>query len=258
MEMGESFNVFGENQHWFQIFFTENPGMAFGFELGGDYGKLALSVFRLLAVGFITHYLYILVRYKKAYGLIASIALIWAGAVGNILDSAFYGLLFTNSHHAGGVATWASSGDGYATFLHGSVVDMFYFPLVEGHYPEWVPWVGGKHFQFFQPIFNVADVSISTGVLLILVFYQRFFNDLAQLRKLKTTSSTKEATAVAHPKTTDEEKERSEQKLEGTQNAVATTNEQITVSAQTEEGLEIPLEDIDIDADFINPDPKDS
>lgn len=183
MEMGESFNVFGTGQEWFQILFTENPGMAFGFEFGGDYGKLFLSLFRIVAVSFITYYLYILVKQKKSFGLIASISLIWAGAVGNILDSAFYGLLFTNSHHAGGVATWASSGDGYATFLHGRVVDMLYFPLVEGHYPNWMPFLGGKYFKFFQPIFNIADASISMGVVMIILFYQRFFKDLSKPQK---------------------------------------------------------------------------
>jgi signal peptidase II len=202
MEMGEHFNVFGEGQNWFQIFFTENPGMAFGFEFGGDYGKLALSLFRILAVSFITYYLYILIRQKKSYGLITSIALIWAGAVGNILDSAFYGLLFTNSHHAGGLASWATSGDGYADFLHGRVVDMLYFPLVEGHYPQWFPFVGGKHFQFFQPIFNVADTSISVGVLLIIIFYQRFFNDLTGTKKKKDDTLDHE---LEHTKVNEEE-----------------------------------------------------
>jgi signal peptidase II len=176
MRIGESFNFFGKGHDWFQIYFTENPGMAFGIELGGDYGKLALSLFRIIAVGFITYYLYILCKQKKSYGLVASIALIWAGAVGNILDSIFYGLMFTKSTvHT--VAIMTSLGEGYAGFLHGKVVDMLYFPLIEGHYPKWMPFVGGDHFQFFQPIFNIADTSISVGVGMVVVFYRSFFND---------------------------------------------------------------------------------
>ena len=177
MHMGEHFNVLGENADWFQIYFTENPGMAFGLELGGDYGKLALSLFRIVAVGFITYYLFVLVKNKKSYGLIASISLIWAGAVGNILDSMFYGLIFSGSQH--GIAHITSFGAGYAGFLHGRVVDMLYFPLIEGHYPTWFPIIGGRHFQFFQPIFNIADTSISVGVGMVIVFYRRFFKDLS-------------------------------------------------------------------------------
>jgi signal peptidase II len=175
MHMGEHFNVLGENADWFQIYFTENPGMAFGLELGGDYGKLALSLFRIVAVVFITYYLFVLVKSKKSYGLIASISLIWAGAVGNILDSMFYGLIFSGSQH--GIAHVTSFGAGYANFLHGRVVDMLYFPLIEGNYPSWFPVIGGRHFQFFQPIFNIADTSISVGVGMVIVFYRRFFKD---------------------------------------------------------------------------------
>jgi signal peptidase II len=175
MRLGQSFNFFGEGHDWFQIYFTENPGMAFGLELGGNYGKLLLSVFRIVAVGFISYYLYILIKQKKSYGLISSISLIWAGAVGNILDSIFYGLIFSNSVH--GVATLTSFGAGYAGFLHGKVVDMLYFPLIEGNYPNWFPVVGGQHFLFFQPIFNIADTSISIGVALVIIFYRNFFNE---------------------------------------------------------------------------------
>jgi signal peptidase II len=175
MKIGDSFNFFGKGHDWFQIYFTENPGMAFGLELGGDYGKLALSLFRIVAVGFITYYLYILCKQKKSLGLVASIALIWAGAVGNILDSIFYGLIFSGSLHQ--VATVTAFGEGYASFLHGKVVDMLHFPLIEGHYPRWFPFVGGQGFKFFEPIFNIADTSISVGVGMVIVFYRRFFSE---------------------------------------------------------------------------------
>lgn len=202
MQLGQSFNFFGGGHDWFQIYFTENPGMAFGIEFGGDYGKLALSLFRIVAVGFITYYLYILCKQKKSYGLIISISLIWAGAVGNILDSIFYGLVFTKSSvHS--VATLTAIGQGYAGFLHGKVVDMLYFPLIEGYYPKWFPFVGGQHFQFFQPIFNIADSSISIGVGLVVVFYRSFFNDLSDDKKEKKivivteTSSTEELKKIS-------------------------------------------------------------
>ena len=176
MRIGDAFNFFGEGQNWFQIYFTENPGMAFGIELGGDYGKLALSLFRIVAVFFISYYLYLLIQQKKSLGLIASISLIWAGAVGNILDSIFYGLMFSESSiHS--VAQWTSLGEGYASFLHGRVVDMLYFPLIEGNYPSWFPMVGGQRFQFFQPIFNIADTSISVGVGMVILFYRSFFKE---------------------------------------------------------------------------------
>jgi signal peptidase II len=190
MRIGESFNFFGKGQDWFQIYFTENPGMAFGIELGGDYGKLALSLFRIIAVGFITYYLYILCKQKKSYGLVASIALIWAGAVGNILDSIFYGLMFTKSSlHT--VATMTNFGEGYASFLHGKVVDMLHFPLIEGRYPMWMPFVGGQGFKFFEPIFNIADTSISVGVGMVVVFYRSFFKE-DKKTALKTENEPKE------------------------------------------------------------------
>lgn len=173
MYRGQEKLIFGLD--WARLHFTENPGMAFGMVLGGDYGKLVLSLFRILAVVFIAIYLSRLIKEKAGRGLLVSITLILAGAIGNIIDSAFYGLIFSNSPHGGDVATLFPDGGGYAGFLHGHVVDMFYFPLYQGYLPDWIPYMGGEYFIFFQPIFNVADVSISLGVFLILIFYKQFF-----------------------------------------------------------------------------------
>ena len=171
---GEEINILGFD--WFRLHFTENPGMAFGLELGGDYGKLGLSVFRIIAVGFMIYYIKLLIDEKAHRGLIISIALILAGAIGNILDSAFYGLIFSESAHTS-VATAFPEGGGYAGFLHGRVVDMLYFPMFEGFYPDWVPWKGGDYFQFFRPVFNIADSSITVGVFMIILFQGRFFKE---------------------------------------------------------------------------------
>ena len=156
-----------------QIFFTENPGMAFGWTFAGENGKLFLSLFRILAISGIGWYLYDLVKKKSHPGFIVSIALIFAGAMGNIIDSAFYGLIFTDSD--GRVAEMFPAEGGYATFLHGKVVDMFYFPMIKGTFPEWLPVWGGEDFTFFRPIFNFADAAITFGVLAILIFQKRFF-----------------------------------------------------------------------------------
>ena len=177
---GESIHVLGDK---FIIHFTENPGMAFGMRFGGSLGKLVLSSFRILAVGGIGYYLVHLVKTKAHVGLIISIALILAGAVGNILDSAFYGLLFNKgSVYSPELNDWISytgiaqiGSPGYAGFLKGSVVDMLYFPIIDGHYPSWIPFVGSDQFVFFRPVFNIADSSITIGVFIILLFQKRFF-----------------------------------------------------------------------------------
>lgn len=177
MPLGDYFEVAG--QPWFHIHFIENPGMAFGIEWGGAYGKLALSLFRLVAIGFIGYLLLKLVRQRASYIVLTSITLIFAGALGNMLDSMFYGLLFTESTPLE-VAQWAGSGQGYASFLHGRVVDMFYFPLLDTTFPDWVPFAGGRPLRFFEFIFNIADAAVFIGTAIIFVFYKHFFNSPAK------------------------------------------------------------------------------
>lgn len=171
MTIGEEIPVFDS---WFYLHFTENEGMAFGMTFGGESGKLALSLFRIVAIGAIGWYLSDLIRKKANTGLIMSISLVLAGALGNMIDSAFYGLIFSSSsYHT--MATFLPEEGGYASFLHGKVVDMFYFPILEGHYPTWLPFWGGDDFVFFRPVFNIADSSITIGVLILLLFQRKFF-----------------------------------------------------------------------------------
>ena len=154
---------------WFKIYFVENNGMAFGIEA---IGKLFLSIFRIIAVIAIIAYLSRLVRENYKNGFIVCIALILAGAFGNIIDSVFYGAFFEASYQ-GHIASAVAYGDGYATLLHGKVVDMLYFPLIEGTFPQWFPLVGGQDFLFFRFIFNIADSAITVGVALLLIFYRK-------------------------------------------------------------------------------------
>jgi signal peptidase II len=171
MTLGQEFHVAGD---WFIVHFTENPGMAFGLSFGGEWGKLVLSLFRLGAIAAIGWYLCTLVQKKANTLLLISIALIFAGATGNMIDSAFYGMIFSQStFHS--VAQFLPEGGGYSSFLHGRVVDMFYFPLIEGHYPQWVPMLGGDEFVFFRPVFNLADSAITIGVLMLILFQRSFF-----------------------------------------------------------------------------------
>ena len=152
---------------WFYLYFTENPGMAFGIEV---IGKLFLTLFRIVAVGFIGYFLYKLVKEQYKFGFIACVSLVLAGALGNIFDSVFYGVVF--DHSFGQVATFMPEGGGYGEWLHGEVGGMFYFPLIDTILPDWVPVWGGEHFVFFRPIFNLADSAICVGVFLLLIFYR--------------------------------------------------------------------------------------
>ena len=173
MALGDEFPVIGK---WFMIHFVENNGMAFGFEFGGEYGKIFLSLFRVVAVFGIGWYISKLAKKEVPMGFLACVSLIMAGAIGNIIDSAFYGLIFNDSY--GQVASLFPEGGGYATFLHGRVVDMFYFPLISGIYPDWIPFAGGSEFLFFRPVFNIADSAITIGIFSIMIFYRKQFSEL--------------------------------------------------------------------------------
>jgi len=157
---------------WFVLHFTENVGMAFGMELGGDYGKLALSVFRILAVIAIGIYLFKVIREGATNVVIIALSLVFAGAMGNIIDSAFYGLIFSESY--GQVASVFPDEGGYEGLLFGRVVDMLYFPLIEGHFPEWFPFWANEHFLFFRPVFNIADSAITVGMAIVILFQKQF------------------------------------------------------------------------------------
>ncbi|HRY33964.1 MAG TPA: lipoprotein signal peptidase [Bacteroidales bacterium] len=188
MILGEEIPVFG---NWFILHFTENRGMAFGMEFGGESGKLILSLFRIVAVGFIAWYLYTLIKKQAGSGLIICISLVFAGALGNIIDSAFYGMLFSDSFFH--PARFLPPERGYDTFLHGKVVDMFYFPIIQTTLPSWLPFWGGREFLFFRPVFNIADSSISVGVILLIIFQRKFF---AKPEEKKTESQAEDLLAA--------------------------------------------------------------
>lgn len=168
--LGEEYHLAGD---WAIIHFTENRGMAYGMEFGGEFGKLFLSVFRIIAFSALGYYLWTLTKKKEDKLYILCIALIFAGAIGNVIDSAFYGVLFSDSNYE--VARFLPEEGGYAGFLHGSVVDMFYFPVIKGHFPSWFPVWGTEDFEFFRPVFNFADFAISVGVAIIILYQKRFF-----------------------------------------------------------------------------------
>ncbi len=164
---------------WFYITFIENMGMAFGMQLGS---KIALSLFRVVAIGALGYYIWLEVQKKAKTGYLVCLAMILAGAAGNLIDSMFYGLIFNNSSNFY-VSYFVPFGTGYAPFLMGKVVDMFYFPLIETEWPLWMPVVGGEHFVFFSPVFNFADAAISVGVVLLLLFYREEVSKLSLKRE---------------------------------------------------------------------------
>ena len=169
--LGESYKIF----EWFYIYFIENEGMAFGITLhDSETGKIILSLLRIGAAIAIGWYLFKLIKNEESLILITAISFIWAGAMGNIIDSLFYCIIYSSSE--GQIAQLFPPEGGYSTFLHGKVVDMFYFPIIEGHFPSWFPFWANKPFVFFQPVFNIADAAITIGAFIILIFYKKIFS----------------------------------------------------------------------------------
>lgn len=171
MSIGEHFNVIG---NWFQIYFIENEGMAFGMKFGGQTGKLLLSIFRIVLFGALVYWIRLLLKKDTPAGVLVGLALITTGALGNIIDCMFYGILFGESTYTS-VAQFLPEGGGYAPFFFGKVVDMFYFPIIDTTFPEWMPLIGGNPFRFFAPVFNFADSCVTCGALYLIFFQWRFF-----------------------------------------------------------------------------------
>lgn len=181
---------------WFKLYFIENEGMAWGWKFGGEWGKMILTLFRLVAVIFGTWYLGRIVRQKYSRGFIVCASLIYAGALGNLIDSLFYGMMFEESSYVHVAKMFPAKG--YAGFLHGKVVDMLYFPIVHATFPKWMPFVGGNAFEFFSPIFNIADASISVGVITLLAFQKRFFKRNDESNAHHTVQTNSEISDQAH------------------------------------------------------------
>jgi len=187
MTLYEQNPVFG---NWFIIHFVENKGMAFGMNLPGNNGKVLLSLFRLVAIVAIAFYLRHLIQLKAHTGLLITMSLILAGALGNMIDSAFYGMIFSESSPYEPAIAFPESG-GYETFLHGKVVDMFYFPIINGVYPDWFPRIGGQTFTFFRPVFNIADASISIAVFILLFRQKKYFEFMHETKEERDSSPEK-------------------------------------------------------------------
>jgi len=188
MYLGQEYKIAG---NWFYIHFTENNGMAFGMEFAGEYGKLFLTSFRVVAVFGILYYLIYLLKRKETHsGLIVCMSLIFAGALGNIVDSVFYGVWFNDSYHQ--IASFMPESGGYSNLMYGKVVDMLYFPLMSGSYPEWLPIVGGDPFMFFRPVFNIADTAISTGVISVALFQNKLFDKKEEEKVVVSETSEKD------------------------------------------------------------------
>ena len=169
MFLGQEFKIFD----WFIIHFTENNGMAFGLEFGGDTGKIILSLFRIVVVLWGIYYVNELSKRALPNGVLLSLGLVIGGAIGNIIDGVFYGVLFNDSYNQ--IAEFLPATGGYESLLKGRVVDMFYFPLINTHLPDWFPFFANKHFIFFRPVFNLADAGISVGMILLILFYRKHF-----------------------------------------------------------------------------------
>ena len=174
MQIGDEIYLFGKRG---MLHFIENNGMAFGMEMGGKTGKYVLSIFRIIAITGISWFLASIIKKKVNTGLIIAVSAILAGAIGNLIDSAFYGMIFSESYMA--PAIMFPPGGGYSGFLQGRVVDMFYFPVIQTHWPEWSPFRPGESFIFFRPVFNVSDTAITCGVLSILIWQKKMFKDLS-------------------------------------------------------------------------------
>ena len=172
---------------WFYITFIENMGMAFGMQLGS---KVVLSLFRVIAITLLGYYTCLEIRRQAKIGYIVCLAMIFAGTVGNLIDCLFYGLIF-NESSPNYVSYFVPFGSGYAPFLMGKVVDMFYFPLIETEWPLWMPFVGGEHFVFFSPVFNFADASISVSVVVLLLFYREEISKISLSRNLEKNEADK-------------------------------------------------------------------
>ena len=174
MTIGQEIHLFG---NWGLIHFIENNGMAFGMEMGGSTGKIILSIFRIIAIIGIGYFLSSLIHKKAHMGLILAVSAIMAGAIGNIIDSAFYGMIFSESFYQPAIAF--PPGGGYSSLLMGKVVDMFYFPVINTHWPDWSLIKAGESFVFFRPVFNIADSAITCGVASIVLFQKRMFRDFS-------------------------------------------------------------------------------